>query len=489
MRELLRAKSNQTLTPEQEHVLKYVSDVGTSVSYTSNIGNIIATRISALWNFVGPSFTVTQGANSVYRCLEIAQGMLARGEVDAAVVAGVDLAASAENMYLKAKCSSNSGGLSPDAAPRASFESTAEGFFAGEGCGAIVLTRLADVDESKLAAAGSTATAPTETGQCRIYASIDAVAGAGNSRTAGTIALARAGRSASDVAYLEVSGDSAATDRVELADLARLYASEDATTSTPTVAVGTVKATVGHVGHASGAAALIKTALSLYNRYLPVLPRWNAPKAELRDGAHAPFGERSPFYVCPESRAWVGNVSRDRVAFVSGVGSSAPGSCFGVVLSDVAGHHETHNLLSRAVDTPKVLVVESDSGASLLAAVAGALARASQSDGAARQEYVNLLRATLEGQNSDDNQARAQEQKMVLALVASPSTLAPELQSAVRGLSSCERSGWAKGWSSPAGSCFAPRRIANAHKVAFMYGDGASPYVVSCFARRWRMVG
>ena len=471
MRELLRAKSNQTLTPEQEHVLKYVSDVGTSVSYTSNIGNIIATRISALWNFVGPSFTVTQGANSVYRCLEIAQGMLARGEVDAAVVAGVDLAASAENIYLKA-CSSNSGGLSPDTAPRASFESTAEGFFAGEGCGAIVLTRLVDVDSSKLAAAGSTATAPTEPGQCRIYAAIDAVVGAGNSQTAGASALTRAGRNASDVAYLEVSGDGPGSDGEELAGLARLYTNE--TVTTPTVAVGTVKATVGHVGHASGAAALIKTALSLYNRYLPVLPRWNAPKAELRDGANAAFGEQSPFYVCPESRAWVGNVSRDRVALVSGVGSSAPGSCFGVVLSDVAGHHEKHNLLSRAVDSVKVLVFESGSGSSLLAAVADALAQANQSDEAARQEYVNLLKATVEGQH----QARNKEDKMVLSLVASPSTLASELQSAVRGLSSCQQSGWSKGWSSPAGSCFAPHCMEGAHKVAFMYGDGASPYVL-----------
>ena len=41
--------------------------------------------------------------------------------------------------------------------------------------------------------------------------------------------------------------------------------------SSRSVAVGTVKANVGHVGHSSGAAALIKTALCLHGRYLPQL--------------------------------------------------------------------------------------------------------------------------------------------------------------------------------------------------------------------------
>ncbi len=72
-----------------------------------------------------------------YRCLELARGMLARGEVDAAVVAGVDMAGSAEQVFLKARHSS-SGGLATGSHPRASFEAGADGFFVGEGCGAVV---------------------------------------------------------------------------------------------------------------------------------------------------------------------------------------------------------------------------------------------------------------------------------------------------------------------------------------------------------------
>ena len=59
--------------------------MSTATSYTSNIGNIIATRIASLWNFTGPAFSVTQGCNSVFRALDLAKMLLESGEVDAAV--------------------------------------------------------------------------------------------------------------------------------------------------------------------------------------------------------------------------------------------------------------------------------------------------------------------------------------------------------------------------------------------------------------------
>ena len=75
--------------------------MSTATSYTSNIGNIIATRIASLWNFTGPAFSVTQGCNSVFRALDLAKMLLESGEVDAAVVAGVDLGGSAEALFAR----------------------------------------------------------------------------------------------------------------------------------------------------------------------------------------------------------------------------------------------------------------------------------------------------------------------------------------------------------------------------------------------------
>ena len=92
LRERMGISPGDELTAEQEKLLNYVSDVSTSTSYTSNIGNIVATRTAASWGFTGPCFTTTQGANSVYRCLELARLMMARGEIEGAVIGGVDLA-------------------------------------------------------------------------------------------------------------------------------------------------------------------------------------------------------------------------------------------------------------------------------------------------------------------------------------------------------------------------------------------------------------
>ncbi|MHC5826545.1 MAG: beta-ketoacyl synthase N-terminal-like domain-containing protein, partial [Nostoc sp.] len=53
--------------------------------YVSHIANIMASRISALWNFTGPAFTISAGENSALKALEVAQMLLATEEVDAVV--------------------------------------------------------------------------------------------------------------------------------------------------------------------------------------------------------------------------------------------------------------------------------------------------------------------------------------------------------------------------------------------------------------------
>ncbi|NRA42444.1 MAG: 3-hydroxyacyl-[acyl-carrier-protein] dehydratase FabA, partial [Pseudomonadales bacterium] len=69
--------------------------------YTSFIGNIMASRISALWDFSGPAFTVSAEENSVYRCVELAETLFQTSDVEAVIVAAVDLAGSIENISLR----------------------------------------------------------------------------------------------------------------------------------------------------------------------------------------------------------------------------------------------------------------------------------------------------------------------------------------------------------------------------------------------------
>nr|WP_228290890.1 beta-ketoacyl synthase N-terminal-like domain-containing protein [Shewanella cyperi] len=66
--------------------------------YTSYIGNIMASRVASLWDFNGPAFTISAGELSVARALEVAENLCATQELDAVVLAAVDLAGSAEKV-------------------------------------------------------------------------------------------------------------------------------------------------------------------------------------------------------------------------------------------------------------------------------------------------------------------------------------------------------------------------------------------------------
>ncbi len=132
------AKSGIELTEEELKTLEeqcknaayFREGSQTPSQHTSFVGNIMASRIAALWDFNGPAFTVSAGDNSVFKALEIAQNMLALGEVDAVVVGGVDFAGSLENVLLR--------------------NQQKQGQIFGEGAGAIVLKRVEQAKNDKI---------------------------------------------------------------------------------------------------------------------------------------------------------------------------------------------------------------------------------------------------------------------------------------------------------------------------------------------------
>ena len=61
----LRERFGNEVSPEKrKRAMAYVNRVGTSTSYVSYIGNLVATRVSSRGE---SSFTVTEGGNSVFR--------------------------------------------------------------------------------------------------------------------------------------------------------------------------------------------------------------------------------------------------------------------------------------------------------------------------------------------------------------------------------------------------------------------------------------
>ena len=434
----------------QTDTMNYVNRVGTSTSYVSYIGNLVATRISSLWGFTGPAFTITEGSNSVYRCLDVARDMLLKGDIDAAVIGGVDLCGSAESLYLKTRRSK----MSTNQEPTISFDQSNDGFFVGEGCGALVLRRLEECD-------------PNSSPQ--IYCTIDGVGCSTSVATAANTAVQQAHITTNEIDYVEISADG--EDQLDTAELIGLSTSmSNNNASVKSIAVGCAKATVGHTGYASGAASLIKTALCLHNRFLPELPSWSGPKQK-----HARTWNNSNFYICPDSRAWVKNDAEHRHASVSGVAQDGQ-SCYNVVMSDVQGTHEDQNKMSLDDKVSKLIIIRGNTIEQLKQRVVQLRADCSAENNDVKGEcpltYHQLIKATVELEQTSSSTNNA----LTLCVVTTAMKLQRELKSAERGLEKCQNSNNNKTeWTSPSGSYFTTEPI-RSDRIAFVYGDGASPY-------------
>ncbi len=239
--------------------------------FTSFIGNLMASRISALWDFSGASFTVSCGENSVFKALEIAQNMLSLGEVDAVVVGAVDFAGGVENVLLRQK--DNEGNTNKR--PTTAFDALNDGWLIGEGAGAVVLKKKSEATED------------------RIYTTIENIGEAQPNQA---------------VEYLELSASG-----ISLEDDKEEYRILNNGTTAST-ALGTVKANIGHTFAASGMASLIKTALCMHHRFIPSLPNWTEPKNK--------GFINSSYYFPSESRPWIlSKGASERKAAINGVGN------------------------------------------------------------------------------------------------------------------------------------------------------------------------
>ena len=201
--------------------------------YTSFIGNIMASRISALWDFSGPAITVSAEENSVYRCVELAENLFQTSDVDAVIIASVDLAGSLENITLR----QHYGQVNVDA-----NSSDVNQWLVGEGAAAMVVKPQSQV------------------GATQAYATIDGISFApGNSpqaiTQAASQALALAKITAADISQVEAHASGFVDENnAEQAAFSTLY---------PAASISSVKSNIGHTFNASGIASIVKSALLL----------------------------------------------------------------------------------------------------------------------------------------------------------------------------------------------------------------------------------
>ncbi|TDR42080.1 myxalamid-type polyketide synthase MxaB [Tahibacter aquaticus] len=252
-----------------------------------------AGRMSYTFGFEGPSMAIDTACSSSLVAVHLACQSLRSGETDVALAAGVNLILSPVFHIASSKL----GTISPDGLCK-TFDASADGYGRGEGCGVIVLKRLADArtdGDRILAVIRSSAvnqdgksnglTAPNGLAQERVIRE----------------ALDRAGLAPEDIGYIEVHGTGTSLgDPIEVEAIGRVQASRPADRP---VVLGTVKSNIGHLEAAAGIAGLIRAVEILRRGEIPAHLHLDNPSPHIPWGAY-------PFEVRTERKAWVGEGPR-----------------------------------------------------------------------------------------------------------------------------------------------------------------------------------
>ena len=280
------------------------------IGYLSTAASMAVGRLAFRFGLAGPTLPVELNCASSLVAVHQAVTGLRLGEADLALVGGVSAVLSAPITREMADL----GLLSRDGACK-TFDAGADGFVRGEGCGMVVLKRLAEAE-----ADGD-----------RIWAVIRGSAVNQNGASAGATvpngpaqervieqALSQAGVAPSEVDYLEAHGaGSAFGDPIEVQAAAAVYGrGRDADRP---LLIGSVKTNIGHLESAAGIAGLIKAVLAMTQGVIPRHLNVQTPSPLIE-------WDRLPVRVATEAVDWPLDPDRPPRAGVSAFGISGVNS-------------------------------------------------------------------------------------------------------------------------------------------------------------------
>lgn len=272
---------------------------------TGNAASTLAGRLSFQLGLTGPCFALDTACSSSLVALHQAALSLEAGECDTALVGGVNVILDPFGTIAIAKAQM----LAPDGRCKA-FSAAANGYVRSEGCGVIVLKKLADAEASgdRILAivrgsainqdgASAGLTVPSSAAQTAVIRQ----------------ALVRAKLEPDAIDFIEAHGTGTSLgDPIEVAAL-------DAVFKTPTrkgpLALGTIKTQIGHSEPAAGIAGLIRVVLSLRHETLTANLHFDAPNPLI------PW-DTTVVSVLDAERPWPRDPERPRRAGVNSFGFS-----------------------------------------------------------------------------------------------------------------------------------------------------------------------
>ena len=236
---------------------------------TGNDKDVLATRVSYQLNLHGPSVNVQTACSTSLVAVHLACQSLLNHECDMALAGGVTIEIPHGQGYLYRPGEI----LSRDGHCRA-FDADASGTVFSSGLGLVVLRRLSDAlrDRDTIHAV-ILGTAINNDGARKVGYLAPSVDGQADVITE---ALGVAGVPADSISYVETHGTGTAVgDPIEVRALTQAYNSS--TKRRGFCAIGSFKASIGHLDAAAGVAGLIKTALALENRKVPPSLNFKSP--------------------------------------------------------------------------------------------------------------------------------------------------------------------------------------------------------------------
>jgi enediyne polyketide synthase len=246
-----------TLVSKLEPVYKMPFPIPGPDSLAGSLSNTIAGRICNYHDFNGGGYAVDGACSSSLLAVIEGSTALLAGDLDVAVVGGVDLSLDPFELV----GFSRAGAIASES--MRVFDAHPTGFLPGEGCGFVVLQRYEDAVASEQ----------------RIYSvlrgwgiSSDGAGGLTRPEIEGQrLAIRRAYRRAgfpiSEVDYFEAHGTG--TGVGDTVELQTLIAERVASGASKPATIGSIKALIGHTKAAAGMAGLIKASLAVWHGVLP----------------------------------------------------------------------------------------------------------------------------------------------------------------------------------------------------------------------------
>ncbi|MYD14175.1 MAG: SDR family NAD(P)-dependent oxidoreductase, partial [Gemmatimonadetes bacterium] len=279
---------------------------GEAHGYLGTTMSVTAGRISFALGLTGPAVPLDMACASSLVAVHQAAAALRQGEVDMALVGGVNaiLAPEITTFMYEVGMLSRTGRCS-------TFDAAADGFVRGEGCGVVILKRLgealADGDRIWAVVRGSAVN------QNGTSAGLTVPNGPAQERVIED-ALAPTGIAPGEVDYLEAHGaGSDLGDPIEVQAAAAVYG-RGRGPERPLL-IGSVKTNIGHLECAAGVASLIKAVLAMNEGWIPKQLHFENPNPHLQ-------WDRLPVRVTSERTDWPSLPDRPRRAGVSSFGIS-----------------------------------------------------------------------------------------------------------------------------------------------------------------------